>query len=143
MKCVVHAPSARDAYFNFDIVGGCNYHTSLTFEDGKVWLARFRIPNHNTPPLAERNFDRQSEYATYLFLADLGLSTIPQVYDFADDDDPTNSVGARYILLEKLSGRPATWYDTTDSQKEKFLYHLSGMFVARGRIKESKRKNEC
>ena len=129
LKCTVMLPSAEDSYFNFDVVGGCNYHASLVFEDGKTWLARFRVPNHNTPPLVERNFDRQSEYATYKFLAGLSVPMMPKVYGVADDCDPTNAVGAGYLFLEKLPGRPATWYNATERQKETFLRQLAGIFA--------------
>ena len=99
IKCTVNLPSADQAYFNFDVLGGCNYHGSIVFEDGKTWLARFRLPNHNEPPLQERNFDGRSEFATYCFLAGTAVP-VPEVYDFADDDDPMNLVGAEYVLLE-------------------------------------------
>ncbi|KAI9828543.1 MAG: hypothetical protein M1819_006600 [Sarea resinae] len=93
IKCTVYLPSADQAYFNSDVLGGCNYHGSLVFEDGKTWLARFRLPNHNEPPLQERNSDRRSEFATYCFLARTAVP-VPEVYDCADDDDPLNLVGA-------------------------------------------------
>ncbi|RDL39399.1 Uncharacterized protein BP5553_03739 [Venustampulla echinocandica] len=114
IKCTVNLPSADTAYFNFDVLGGCNYHGSIVFEDGKTWLARFRLPNHNEPPLQERNFDRCSEFATYRFLARTAVP-VPEVYDCADDDDPINLVGAGYILLEKLAGKPLAWDEASDS----------------------------
>ncbi|KAI9675960.1 MAG: hypothetical protein M1829_003198 [Trizodia sp. TS-e1964] len=48
-----------------------------------------------------------------------------RVYDVADDCDPTNAVRAGYLFLEKLPGRPATWYNATERQKETFLWHLA------------------
>ncbi|KAI9875352.1 MAG: hypothetical protein M1830_008587 [Pleopsidium flavum] len=128
IRCTISLPSAKEAYFNFDILGGCNYHASILFEDGKNWLARFRLPNHNAPPLQERNFDRRSEFATYRFLAGTSVP-VSQVYDFADDEDPVNLVGAGYILLEKLSGKPMTWYNATEVQKQWFSRQLADIYI--------------
>ncbi|KAF8250678.1 hypothetical protein K440DRAFT_639182 [Wilcoxina mikolae CBS 423.85] len=33
MKCTISLPTPETAYFNFDVLGGCNYHASLVFED--------------------------------------------------------------------------------------------------------------
>lgn len=128
IKCTVDLPSPEKAYFNFDVLGGCNYHGSIVFDDGKTWLARFRLPNHNDPPLKERNFDRRSEFATYRFLAKTAVP-VPEVYDCADDDDPTNPVGAGYILLEKLAGKPLAWYEASEAQKEKLSRQLADIYV--------------
>ncbi|KAI9752046.1 MAG: hypothetical protein M4579_005774 [Chaenotheca gracillima] len=128
-NCTVTLPSADEAYYNFDIVGGCNYHASIEFEDGVTWLARFRLPNHNAPQLDERNFDRRSEYATYRFLATTAVP-VPAVYDVADDEDSANPVGAGYLLLEKLPGKPATWYDATQAQKDSFSRQLADIFIS-------------
>ncbi|KAI0098250.1 hypothetical protein GGR51DRAFT_538212 [Nemania sp. FL0031] len=128
IKCTVNLPSADQAYFNCDVLGGRNYHGSIVFDDGKTWLARFRLPNHNAPPLQERNFDRRSEYATYRFLARTAVP-VPEVYDCADDDDPLNPVGAGYILLEKLAGKPLAWYEASDAQKEKFCRQLAEIYA--------------
>jgi len=128
MHCTISLPTANEAYFNFDILGGCNYHASIHFEDGKSWLARFRLPNHNAPPLQERNFDRRSEFATYRSLAGTSIP-VSQVYDFADDEDPANPVGAGYILLEKLPGKPMTWYNATEVQKESFSRQLADIYI--------------
>jgi len=98
IKCSVNIPSANQPYFNFDVLGGCNYHGSIVFEDGKTWLARFRLPNHNVPTLQEKSFNRSSEFATYCFLAGTAVP-VPEVYDCADDEDHKNVVDAGYILL--------------------------------------------
>ncbi|CEJ95016.1 hypothetical protein VHEMI10519 [[Torrubiella] hemipterigena] len=105
MKCTVNLPSA-----NADIVGGRNYHGSILFDDGKVWLSRFRLPNHNSPLVEERNFDRRSEFATYRFLVEAAVP-VPHVYDYADDEDPSNAVGVGYILVEMLPGKPLAWHE--------------------------------
>lgn len=129
IKCTVYLPSADKAYFNSDVLGGCNYHGSIEFEDGKTWLARFRLPNHNEPPLQERNFDRRSEFATYCFLGTTAVP-VPKVYHCADDNDPTNLVGAGYILLEKLPGKPLAWYEASNVQKERFSRQLADIYAS-------------
>ena len=129
MKCTVNLPSADQAYCNYDVLGGCNYHGSIIFEDGKTWLARFRLPNHNEPPLEERNFDRRSEFATYCFLARTTVP-VPKVYDCVDDDDPLNLVSAGYILLEKLAGRSLAWHEASEVQKEKFSRQLAEIYAS-------------
>ncbi|KAI9742796.1 MAG: hypothetical protein M1818_003525 [Claussenomyces sp. TS43310] len=120
IKCTLNLPTADKAYFNSDILGGCNYHGLIVFDNRKTWLARFRLPNHNEPPLHERSFDRRSEFATYRVLAKTAVP-VPAVYDVADDGDSMNPVGAGYILLEKLLGKPLAWYKANQAQKEPFL----------------------
>ncbi|KAI0543866.1 hypothetical protein F4679DRAFT_577314 [Xylaria curta] len=128
IKCTVHLPPPDQAYFNFEVHGGRNYHGSIVFDDGKTWLARFRLPNHNEPPLQERNFDRRSEFATYRFLAETAIP-VPEVYDCADDGDPMNRVGAGYILLEKLAGKPLEWHEASEVQKAKFSRQLADIYA--------------
>uniref|UniRef100_A0A0B7JYV9 Aminoglycoside phosphotransferase domain-containing protein n=1 Tax=Bionectria ochroleuca TaxID=29856 RepID=A0A0B7JYV9_BIOOC len=127
-KCTVTLPAANQAYLNTDIVGGRNYHGSIVFEDGQAWLARFRLPNHNAPPVEERNFDRRSEFATYRFLAEAAVP-VPRVYDYADDEDPSNAVGAGYILVEKLAGKPLAWHEADQAQREKFMRQLADIYT--------------
>ncbi|EHL02415.1 hypothetical protein M7I_1490 [Glarea lozoyensis 74030] len=105
VKCTVNLPSADQAYFNFNIVGGRNYHGSIVFEDGKT-----------------------CEFATYRFLAGTGV-LVSEVYDCADDEDPMNIVGAGYILLEKLPGKPLEWYKASEAQKEKFAGQLADIYT--------------
>ncbi|KFY20695.1 hypothetical protein V491_03507 [Pseudogymnoascus sp. VKM F-3775] len=128
IKCTVDLPPATQSYFNFDVLGGCNYHGSIVFEDGKTWLARFRLPNHTKPPLQERNFDRRSEFATYCFLTKTTVP-VPEVYDYANDDDPANLIGTGYILLEKSAGKPLAWHEANEIQKGKFSRQLEEMYV--------------
>jgi len=129
VKCTVNFPPANEAYCNCDVVGGRNYHGSIVFDDGKTWMARFKLPNHTEPPLQERNFDRRSEFATYRFLATADVPA-PEVYDCADDDDPTNLVGAGYILLEKIAGKPLVWHEASEVQKEKLCSQLAEIYTS-------------
>lgn len=128
IKCVVNLPTADQAYFNSNVLDGRDYHGSIMFDDGKTQLAKFRLPNHNEPPLQERIFDRRSKFATHRVLAGIAV-LIPQVYDCADDGDPTNPVGAGYILLETLPGKLLTWYEAREVQKEKFSCRLADIYI--------------
>ena len=128
MSCELDLPGAREAFQNPEIVGGRNYHASITFEDGKVWLARFKLPNHTDVPLEEKNFDRRSEFATYRFL---GRTSVPalEAYEYADDGDASNAVGAGYILFEKLFGKPMPWYDAREDRKVRFSPQRADIYV--------------
>lgn len=128
IACNVILPTSSMAYRNSSIVGGCNYHGSIVFEDGVIWLARFRLPNHNSPPVEERNFDRRSEYATYSFLKK-ALVPVPEVFEVADDNDPNNPVGSGYILLEKFPGNPMDWDAANDLQKDKVCQQLADIYT--------------
>lgn len=90
-------PLAHDTYFSFDIIGGCNHHGSIVFEDGKIWLARFRLLNRNEALLEEKTLDRRSEFAAYKFLANTA-TPVPHDYNIADDSDPQKLVRGGYIL---------------------------------------------
>lgn len=78
--------------------------------------------------MEERNFDRCSEFATYCFLAEADVP-VPRVYDYADDEDPTNAVGAGYILVEKLAGKPLAWHEADQLQREKFTRQLADIYT--------------
>lgn len=128
VKCTVHLHAADIAYFNADILAGCNYHASVNFEDGINWLARFRLPNHNAPPPQEKNFDRRSEFATYVALANAGVP-VPKVFDVADDHNPLNLIGAGYILMERISGKPLAQHEADPVQKKYFSQQLADIYL--------------
>ncbi|KAI9829013.1 MAG: hypothetical protein M1832_000036 [Thelocarpon impressellum] len=128
IRCTIKFPTPHETYHNVEVLGGRNYHASLTFADGQQWLARFRLPNHNYPPLKERNFDRRSEFAVYRFLATTSVPA-PEAFAMADDDDPTNPVGAGYILLDKVPGKAMEWHEATDAQKDHFFRQLADAYV--------------
>ena len=43
-------------------MGGVNCHAEIVFEDGVVWLARFRILNVKAPPLKNAGRSRQERH---------------------------------------------------------------------------------
>ncbi|KAG6131365.1 hypothetical protein E4U12_003777 [Claviceps purpurea] len=103
------------------MMGGQNCHAEITFEDGVVWLARFRILNSITTPPDVREYILQSEATTMQFLDRHTRVPSPRVFDWACESDPTNTIGIGYILMEKLNGTPLKWYEATATQKEKIV----------------------
>ncbi|KAI9163478.1 hypothetical protein HJFPF1_05094 [Paramyrothecium foliicola] len=53
----------------------------------------------------------------------------PKVFDWACESDPTNSLGAGYILMERLDGEPLTWGSATPEQREKIMQQLVDVFL--------------
>ncbi|KKF96873.1 hypothetical protein CFO_g758 [Ceratocystis platani] len=85
MKCTVSLPPANEACFNMDVVERRNYHGSIVFEDGKAWLARFRLPSHNAPPVEERNFDRIIDLELAIITAKIAAFQSPLLlYDLGE-----------------------------------------------------------
>ncbi|KAG6053906.1 hypothetical protein E4U17_004241 [Claviceps sp. LM77 group G4] len=103
------------------MMGGRNCHAEITFEDGVVWLARFRIVSAITPPLEVRDYILQSEAMTMQFLDRHTRVPSPRVFDWACESDPTNTIGVGYILMEKLNGTSLRWHEATAAQKEKIV----------------------
>lgn len=44
----------------------------------------------------------------------------PEAYEYANHGDGSDVVGVGYIVSEKLPGKPMTWYDITEDQKQSF-----------------------
>ncbi|KAG6227964.1 hypothetical protein E4U26_001364 [Claviceps purpurea] len=108
--------------------GGRNCHAEIEFEDGVVWIARFRLLDSRTPPEA-RNYVLQSEAATMQFLDRHTRVPSPRVFDWACESDPTNTIGIGYILMEKLNGTSLRWYKATATQKEKIVRQLADIML--------------
>ncbi|KAG6222051.1 hypothetical protein E4U34_001615 [Claviceps purpurea] len=103
------------------MMGGQNCHAEITFEDGVVWLARFRIVSVIAPPPEVRDYILQSEALTMQFLQRHTRVPCPRVFDWACESDPTNTIGVGYILMEKLNGTSLIWQKATAAQKEKIV----------------------
>ncbi|EFE29557.1 uncharacterized protein ARB_03549 [Trichophyton benhamiae CBS 112371] len=78
--------------------GGFNRVLQATFKDGYTVLAR--IPYHSMVP---KRFAVASEAATLGLLHSRGLP-VPRVLGYSASN--SNSVGAEYLLLEKINGSP-------------------------------------
>ncbi|KAG6141686.1 hypothetical protein E4U28_002953 [Claviceps purpurea] len=110
-------------------MGGVNCHAEIVFDDGVVWLARFRILNVKTPPLEVRDPILQSQALTMQFLDCHTRVPSPRVFDWACESDPTNTIGVGYILMEKLNGTPLDWQRATASQKEKIVRQYADIML--------------
>ncbi|KAG6222048.1 hypothetical protein E4U34_001612 [Claviceps purpurea] len=111
------------------MMGGINCHADIVFEDGVVWLARFRILSVIAPPPDVRDYVLQSEAMTMQFLERHTRVPSPRVFDWACESDPTNTIGVGYILMEKLNGTPLHWQSATAVQKEKIVRQFADIML--------------
>ncbi|KAG6207437.1 hypothetical protein E4U35_000965 [Claviceps purpurea] len=109
--------------------GGQNCHAQIKFEDGVVWLARFRILSVIAPPPELCDSILESEALTMQFLDRHTRVPSPRVFDWACESDPTNTIGVGYILMEKLNGTPLDWQRATVSQKEKIVRQYADVML--------------
>ncbi|OGM47467.1 hypothetical protein ABOM_002621 [Aspergillus bombycis] len=79
------------------VEGNFNKAFLLTMDDGHEVVAKVPCPNAGPPSLTTA-----SEVATLNFLRSRTSIPVPEV--FAWNSDPTNSVGAEYIIMEKFPG---------------------------------------
>ncbi|PGH01687.1 hypothetical protein AJ79_07840 [Helicocarpus griseus UAMH5409] len=93
------------------MMGGQNCHGEIIFDDNVTWLARFRLPRTSSQP---------SEARAWIL-----RNPTPEIFDWACESDPENPIGADYILMEKLDGKPLTWKKATPQQKEKVMQQLA------------------
>lgn len=111
------------------MMGHQNCHADIVFEDNVVWLARLRLIRTTSPPEEVRDCILRSEAATMTYLQENTSIPVPEIFDWACESDPENSVGASYILMEKLDGRPLIWQATTPTQREKIMQQLVDVFL--------------
>ncbi|PWY89845.1 phosphotransferase family protein [Aspergillus heteromorphus CBS 117.55] len=77
--------------------GNFNKAFLITMDDGKEVVAKIPCPNAGATSLTT-----ESEVATLKFLRSYTSIQVPEV--FAWNSDPTNPVGAEYILMERIRG---------------------------------------
>lgn len=111
------------------MMGGQNCHAEIVFEDGAVWLARFRISNPISAPREVRDYVLRSEAATMKFLGSHTRVPSPRIFDWACESDPANTVGVGYILMEKLHGTPLDWQAASTTQREKVVQQLADIML--------------
>lgn len=97
--------------------GGFNRVIEISMKDGSSVIAR--LPYSSTLP---RRLAVTSEVATLAFVRAQGIPT-PQVLGYSVNDNP---VGAEYILMEKLPGRPIgdAWFDLSEQQRHKVILQI-------------------
>ncbi|KAJ3482459.1 hypothetical protein NLG97_g7564 [Lecanicillium saksenae] len=111
------------------MMGGQNCHADVTFADGVVWIARFRLSGAMSPPTRVRDHVLQSEAATMRFLSLHTKIPSPRVFDWALESDPSNSIGIGYILMEKLEGKHLDWQAATVPQRSKVINQLTDILL--------------
>lgn len=111
------------------MMGNQNCHVDVTFQDGVQWLARLRLTKTSSPPREVRDYILRSEAATMIYLQQQTRVPTPKVFDWACESDPNNSLGAGYILMEKLDGKPLNWDNATSQQREKIMQQLVDVFL--------------
>ncbi|KAF2086877.1 kinase-like protein [Saccharata proteae CBS 121410] len=95
--------------------GGFNRVFEITMHDGFQMLARLPYPSTVPKRLAVA-----SEVATMDLVRSHGIP-VPKIYSYSHSSD--NPVGAEYIIMEKVRGKPAgeIWYDLSENERLKLL----------------------
>lgn len=95
--------------------GGFNRVFELTLRDEAQIIARLPYPVTQPKRLATA-----SEVATMDLVRSHGIP-VPRVYDYSAD--ATNPVGAEYIIMEKVHGRPLgdVWYTMSEAQRTRVM----------------------
>jgi hypothetical protein len=106
------------------MMGNQNCHIEITFQDNVKWLARCRLSKTSSPPQSVSDYILQSEAATMIYLQEYTCVPTPKVFDWACSSDPNNHIGAGYILMEKLEGKPLNWQIAAPAQKERVMQQL-------------------
>ncbi|KAJ7900908.1 kinase-like domain-containing protein [Mycena leptocephala] len=95
--------------------GGSNTVFVLTFEDGRDIVARVAISAYRDKAGHPEELVADSVVATLSYVAKHTSIPVPKVYYF--NRDPGNPVGATYILMSRIAGRPlGPWWDDADSE---------------------------
>ncbi|KAF7555971.1 hypothetical protein G7046_g6436 [Stylonectria norvegica] len=98
------------------MMGCANYHAWIVFDDGVKWLARIpRTSSFSDIPLDLVDYLVESEFSTLRWLEKIGIPT-PEAYGFGVSSDPSNLVGASYILEEAMPGKPFYPHQATAKQ---------------------------
>ncbi|KAJ7476842.1 hypothetical protein B0H11DRAFT_2426207 [Mycena galericulata] len=105
----------------------------LPFDDGTDILVRLRIPGNgfegagdgsvvSDHDLAERF---SSEIATLRFVARKTSIPVPELYHW--DCDPSNPIGTRYMLMQRISAPPLihVWRDVNAAGREKIVAQIA------------------
>nr|POF06964.1 hypothetical protein CFP56_31588 [Quercus suber] len=108
-----------------DQMGGQNCHLDIYFEDGVVWIARLRLEEPTVPPLETQRMLFSSEVDTLRFLARTKVP-VPKVYYHTFE---RSVIGAPFVLMEKISGKPLDWSRATAQQRTKVMQQLVDVFL--------------
>ncbi|KAJ9661840.1 hypothetical protein H2201_006320 [Coniosporium apollinis] len=91
------------------LIGNFNMVRRITFADGISWVARLRLPELNGVFGGRDALDKacalKIEIASMKFFKSKTSIPVPEVYSY--NVDPTNDVGAPYILMDYIHGTVA------------------------------------
>ncbi|KAJ5569973.1 uncharacterized protein N7459_009403 [Penicillium hispanicum] len=109
-------------------MGCANYHGWLVFDTGERWIVRIpRTGFSDTPPeLVE--YLVVSEYATLKFLERTNVPS-PTAFAYGLASDPSNRVGASYIMMQALPGTPYYAHQASPEQKKAVIEALADILV--------------
>ncbi|GAQ35663.1 hypothetical protein AtubIFM54640_007903 [Aspergillus tubingensis] len=101
----------------------------LTMDDGNEVIAKIPCPSAGPPVLTT-----ESEVATLKFLRSHISTPVPEVYHWSSE--PTNPVGAEYILMEKTRGVPLAekWNTLNTMQRYRLIDKILEMETALQRL---------
>lgn len=89
-------------------MGGQNCHADIVFDDCVTWIARLRLEAPHLPPPPVQDYIFMSEVATLEFLSRNTRVPTPRVYCY-EPTSSANTVGASYVLMDKIPGKPLDW----------------------------------
>ncbi|EER23915.1 hypothetical protein CPC735_052850 [Coccidioides posadasii C735 delta SOWgp] len=100
---------------------GANRCIPTTMDNGKEVIAKIPNPNAGIP-----YYTTASEVATMDFARNILQTPAPHVYAWNARVDERNSVGAEYIVMEKMPGVPLSkvWWDLQPNKKLKILLQV-------------------
>ncbi|EWC45895.1 hypothetical protein DRE_04902 [Drechslerella stenobrocha 248] len=90
--------------------GSLDYTMQITFEDGVSWLAKIPKPWRSS----HVNQSIYTQISAWRYLKRHTRIPVPEVYHFAYEGDPGNEVGASYMLIEHLPGKPVPELNSED-----------------------------
>jgi hypothetical protein len=100
-------------------------HRRIIFADGSSWLAR--LPRQNFTSFSDEitNNLLLSECATLQWLSRIQDVPTPKIHGYGLRNDPQNDVGAAYMLIDEVPGRPLLYLEPTPEQLEKVYSSLA------------------
>jgi hypothetical protein len=97
-----------------------NYHAWLDFESGENWLLRTPRTGFSSVPAELVEYFVISEYATLQFPESTKVPS-PKLFKFGPRSNPSNRVGANYLLMEALPGKPYNPWKATSEQRSRVI----------------------
>lgn len=99
-------------------MGGMHIHLRIRFSNGTTWLARILRHNYTSFSDEMSNVIINSECATLRWLEKVDVPS-PRLHDYGVRNDPCNTVGVAYMLIDELPGTPLLLKEPSDEQFRK------------------------